>query len=160
MSSKCLPRRLLSLLLYLSLCSLPSLSWQKGSCVWLPDDNREEGEGEEVFKEEQVINDFFLYNSRIFLEVPSPLSCPENNGGELFSESWVGGVGTLTKICSHSRKQQKALLIKGAKRIRIPRRIVLCAVSPRTQIHLFQLGLQVLWGIRGYCGSTYVCACV
>ena len=60
MSSKCLPRRLLSLLLYLSLCSLPSLSWQKASCVWLPDDNREEGEGEEVFKEEQVINDFFL----------------------------------------------------------------------------------------------------
>lgn len=97
MSSKCLPRRLLSLLLYLSLCSLPSLSWQKGSCVWLPDDNREEGEGEEVFKEEQVINDFFLYNSRIFLEVPSPLSCPENNGGELFQKAGWGEWAPLQK---------------------------------------------------------------
>lgn len=69
----------------LSLGSLP-LSWQKGSCVWLPGDNREEEEGEEVFKEGPVINDCFLYNSRIFLEVPFLLPCPQNNGDELFQK--------------------------------------------------------------------------
>lgn len=80
----CLPSVFQDVFFFSSSVCLP-LCWQKGSCVWLPDDNREEGEGEEVFKEEQVINDFFLYNSRIFLGRCRPLlSCPQNNGGELF----------------------------------------------------------------------------
>ncbi|KAM7372570.1 hypothetical protein PAMP_009728 [Pampus punctatissimus] len=59
----------------------------KGSCVWLPDDNREE-EGEEVFKEEQKIMVVNFFGGR-------------------------GVLGILTKICSHSQKQQKALADKG-----------------------------------------------
>ncbi len=96
-----------------------------------------------MFKEEQVINDFFLYNSHIFLEVPSPLSCPEIMAVNFFRRrEW--GVGIFTKICSHSRQQQqKAPLIKGLKRIRSPQWISLCAVSSRTHIHLIQVALAV-----------------
>lgn len=70
-----------------------SISWQKGSSVWLPADNRE---GEEVFKEVHVINDCSCIILAFFLRCrappPPPLSCPENNGGELF-QACGGGDG-------------------------------------------------------------------
>ena len=81
----------------------------------LSGDNGEgEEDGEEVLKEEQVINDFFSYNSRIFLEVSS--LCPVHKilAVNFFKEwSGVGGILTKNKTCSHSHKQQKALTDKG-----------------------------------------------
>lgn len=97
-----------------------SISWQKGSSVWLRNDNRE---GEVVFKEVHVINDCSRIILAFFLRCrapppPHPSSCPENNGGELFQAygGWRWWRGVLTKICSHSReqRQQKAALIKEA----------------------------------------------
>lgn len=68
----CLPRRLLFLLLCLCLFLALCISWQKGSCVWLSGDNREERE--EVLKEEHVINDFSCIILAFFLRC-RPL-CP------------------------------------------------------------------------------------
>lgn len=68
-SSKCLPRSLpfflLSAALLLALSPSPG---KRGSCVWLPNNNRE---GEEVFKEVQMINEFSCIILTFFLR-----SCP------------------------------------------------------------------------------------
>lgn len=66
-----------------------SIPWQKGSSVWLPNDNTE---GEEVFKEVHVINDCSCIILAFFLRCRAPPSCPENNGGELF-QACGGGDG-------------------------------------------------------------------
>lgn len=47
-----------------------SISWQKGSCVRLPDNNRE---GEEVFKGVHVINDWSCIILAFFLQCLPPL---------------------------------------------------------------------------------------
>lgn len=72
---------------------LPLVSWQKGSCVWLPNDNRERGEGEEVFKRRtQVINDFSCIILAFFLTPPRPhfFFAIRRSHGDGVSVGWRG----------------------------------------------------------------------
>lgn len=80
----------------LPLTPLPLVSWQKGSCVWLPSDNRERSE--EVFKRRsQVINDFSCIILAFFLSRFSSL--PEEEVTEVACV-WKVGVASFWKRTS------------------------------------------------------------
>jgi len=118
-----------------------------------------EGEEGEVFKEEQVINDCFLYNSRIFLG-----GAVRQIMGSNFILTGVGGreghpqhTHTHTHSSSHSQERQKAAADKGGREkesglfLYCVTRHANSFISPRTERAL---------GVIVECVCVCVCVCV